>query len=43
MWVWVWVLHVHRKEECEQQLQQLEKSIEKLSKKYVYVHDDETF
>lgn len=30
---------MRRKEECEQQLQQLEKSIEKLSKKLVYVHD----
>jgi len=29
-----------RKEEYEQQLQQLERSIEKLSKKYVFVHDE---
>jgi len=32
---------VRRKEECEQQLQQLEKSIEKLSKRNVYVAADD--
>jgi len=32
---------IRRKEECEQQLQQLEKSIEKLSKKNVYVAQEE--
>lgn len=31
---------IRRKEECEQQLTQLEKSIDKLSKKVVYVCDD---
>jgi len=31
---------VRRKEEYETQLQQIEKSIEKLSKKYVFVHDE---
>lgn len=34
---------VRRKEEYESQLQQLEKSIEKLSKKYVFVQDDQPY
>jgi len=34
---------VRRKEEYETQLQQIEKSIEKLSKKYVFVHDEGQF